>query len=211
MRIQSTPTPAGTERVLEIAKVKIPLPGWAVTAISALGLLGACVWGGFWIIDHVHSDQVRVSKKVVADLNELQRHSGEDPIHSSVWNDPDGVTLVRKFADGCTTYRNEPADRKQDVISTIFRSHNAVAPLMTQRKNVSLEGMAWANDAPLRCVNPWTNHRGKFVWKPGEQYDGCRGDVIRTFEDGCEMAETYNHCTDPPTWSNARWLKCQGH
>jgi hypothetical protein len=224
MKVLSTPTPQGTERVLEAFGAKIPLPTWGVTALTALLLIalviGGSVYGWVWLRDHEKRDDKTLQRVAAAEfvqLEESQRHFGEPPeVAVPIYSDARGLLKVSLFrSDGCLWIERHSADPAKPVVNQFIldpsRLAAQAAPKFTENKLMSLEGVAEAQNipGPGRCWNDANGpHPGPFTWAYGARSaDGCWVQIWRAWADTCQHWQSFNSCNN--TWDVAiHWTRC---
>jgi hypothetical protein len=217
MRITAA-TPEQPAR-LEIGSVKIPLPRYGPHVVLVAALIAGAVYGWTWLEDHHREDTAagaRIAASDLVQLNESARHFGEEPERASpllTAGDPRGtlgVTLYR--SDGCLLVTRHGPNPEAPTVRLFIPQPQLLVHSESHPQASLLEDLAYASDSPPappeppNCIRPWTAHPGQFGWQYGQRFDACRVEVIRAWEDGCAMVETYDGCQQ--TWTDARWLKC---
>lgn len=200
---------------ISIAGFSLPMPRWTKTAfgVIAVALIGFLAY--FQIEDHFHKDKVRIPKSAMIQLQEAQRHVGEDPdIAMKVTGT--GVSLKHFPSDDCyMLLRDIPGSFP--VIHWMVNSKNhpelveTISP-MTRSSDSFLAAPVFAGNPDVPCsIIPEQHGSPNQSWygdpAPNDP-TGCWRQAWWRWADECQGYRWVNTCdgrVDPAF----HWTVCQ--
>lgn len=184
--------------------IETEVPGWALSCLAVIGLVGAAAALWFNVIEkHLIQDQEPQSVQ----LRETAKHYWETPaFHAPPYKDWRGELDLAFFAsDGCVRVTRRSADPSASPVMTwIFDSSKLPKSATTPPKFSSAPspGLVAEAEARGRCYAPG-GHPGPFHWWGGT-VQGCWQQIWNQWPDGCTGWYARNNCYNtvgPFTWT----------
>lgn len=202
--------------------LKIPLPRWGITAISAV-IVVALVGTGAYLAKTYLVDRVAVPIQALNEYMEVAKHSSE-PSEQRVENvvtfpDTTRVTVIHHPSDGCDQIVRWIPTKMKAESRWIFgpgltpeKQASTVAPatsIVDLVRRASIVPEAPSAEGGGGCLNP---HPGRFR-EQSQPAGQCMAKVFRYFDDGCYHYQFYNPCSG--TWDvnpngapRVYWQRC---
>ena len=191
---------------VKIGPLEIPGPPLAVHAAWVLMLVGAVVWGGFWVRAQVKA--VPEAVKVQMDL--AAKHFGETPARTFTgYEDERGELKAMEFSDGTAALVRRVGNGPRQMAWLMNPAKSEGFPVATLSPDLTFA-------APAEAQNGYCNAPFPHPYQTGQQdrqVDGCIYERVWYFGDGCIAAQYFNACSGvwdiyPNGQPLIRWPRC---